>query len=61
MLPPPRRPGVDPINVPLLTGTARLAEATTPSMGWKSLSSAEKMAVLSDSDALCTAINRTPG
>ncbi len=52
MLPPPRRPGVDPLNVPLLTGYARLSEATSLRTVWPTLSAAEKTAVLSDEPAL---------
>jgi membrane glycosyltransferase len=52
MLPPGRRPGVDPLNVPLLTGSARLAEAVSVETVWPALTGAEKAAVLSDADAL---------
>ncbi|HVY18039.1 MAG TPA: glucans biosynthesis glucosyltransferase MdoH [Rhodopila sp.] len=52
MLPPPRRPGVDPLNVPLLTGSARLAEARDFASVWPTLDVAERMAVLSDGAAL---------
>ena len=52
MLPPGRRPGVDPLNVALLTGTAKLAEADCLQRVWPSLTAAEKAAVLSDGAAL---------
>jgi membrane glycosyltransferase len=52
MLPPARRPGVDPLNVPLLTGSARLAESESLDAVWPTLSAAEKSAVLSDEAAL---------
>ncbi|MDR3529087.1 MAG: glucans biosynthesis glucosyltransferase MdoH [Rhodopila sp.] len=52
MLPPGRRPGLDPLNVPLLTGAAKLAEADCPENVWPTLNPAEKMAVLSDARAL---------
>jgi membrane glycosyltransferase len=52
MLPPPRRPGIDPLNVPLLTGTARLAEARDLASVWPTLDAAERTAVLSDPAAL---------
>ncbi len=52
MLPPPRRPGIDPLNVALLTGTAKLAEAACLDPVWADLSAAEKAAVLSDGQAL---------
>ena len=52
MLPPPRRPGIDPLNVPLLTGSAKLAEADCLETAWPALNTAEKAAVLSDDRAL---------
>jgi membrane glycosyltransferase len=52
MLPPPRRPQIDPLNVPLLTGRAKLAEADDLTSAWRSLDQAERMAVLSESAAL---------
>jgi membrane glycosyltransferase len=48
MLPPGRRPGVDPLDVPLLTGTAKLAEADRLGAVWQTLTTAERSAVLSD-------------
>jgi membrane glycosyltransferase len=48
MLPPGRRPGVDPLDVPLLTGSAKLSEADRLEAVWPTLSAAEKAAVLSD-------------
>jgi hypothetical protein len=52
MLPPGRRRGTDPLNVALLTGTARLAEAECLETLWPTLSPAEQAAVLSDKPAL---------
>jgi membrane glycosyltransferase len=52
MLPPGRRPGVDPLNVAALTGAAKLEEASRLDLVWPSLSAAEKVAVLSDGPAL---------
>jgi membrane glycosyltransferase len=52
MLPPGRRPGVDPLNVALLTGSARLAESDCLDAVWPTLSAAEKVAVLSNRPAL---------
>jgi membrane glycosyltransferase len=46
MLPPPRRPRIDPIDVPLLAGLARLDEADTLDQALGALSRAEKLAVL---------------
>jgi len=52
MLPPPRRARIDPLNVDLLTGAAKLAEALSLQTVWAALSVAERTAVLSDSAAL---------
>ena len=52
MLPPERRPGIDPLNVALLTGSAKLAEADCLQAVWPALSSLEKAAILSDERAL---------
>jgi membrane glycosyltransferase len=52
MLPPARRPGIDPLNVPLLTGAAKLIEAKRAEQVWPTLDAAEKMAVLNDRTAL---------
>jgi membrane glycosyltransferase len=52
MLPPGRRPGIDPLNVALLTGAAKLAEASALGVVWPDLNPAEKAAVLSDPPAL---------
>jgi len=52
MLPPGRRIGIDPLNVPLLTGSAKLAEADRLDRVWPSLDPAEKTAVLSDARGL---------
>jgi membrane glycosyltransferase len=52
MLPPARRSGIDPLNVPLLTGRAKLDEAASLEPVWVTLSGLEKAAVLSDETAL---------
>ena len=52
MLPPARRPGIDPLNVPLLIGSAKLAESNSAAAVWPSLNPAEQQAVLSDGTAL---------
>ena len=52
MLPPPRRPGVDPLDVPLLVGRAKLEEATSLQHGWAGLTPGERIACLSDEAAL---------
>ncbi len=48
MLPPPRRPRIDPIDATLLTGLARLDEAETLADAIAALSLREKAAVLAD-------------
>ena len=48
MLPPPRRPGIDPIDVTLLVGLAKLHEASTREAALRQLSPRELAAVLSD-------------
>lgn len=52
MMPPPRRPRIDPIDVPLLVGREKLAEARSLSEGWAALSLAERGACLNDATAL---------
>ncbi len=52
MLPPPRRPRADPIDVPLAVGTAKIAEALTRPEAVAALSRAETLAVLADGAAL---------
>jgi membrane glycosyltransferase len=52
MLPPARRPGIDPLNIPLVIGAARLSEAAILDTVWPTLSAAEKTAVLSDGPAI---------
>ena len=52
MLPPPRRPGRDPIDVPLLVGTAKITEASDMAQAVAALTRAELLAVLSDDAAL---------
>ncbi|MGE3482883.1 MAG: glucans biosynthesis glucosyltransferase MdoH [Gammaproteobacteria bacterium] len=52
MLPPPRRKGIDPLDVPLLVGQTKLEEAPTLAEGWGALTQAERMACLSNATAL---------
>jgi membrane glycosyltransferase len=52
MLPAPRRPRIDPLNIPLLTGGAKLAEAMDFERVWPTLSAEEKVMVLSDNATL---------
>jgi membrane glycosyltransferase len=52
MLPPPRRPRIDPVDVALLVGRAKLDEALSVDQAWAGLTRAERTAVLSDEAAL---------
>jgi len=52
MLPPPRRPRRDPIDIPLTVGLAKIAEARTLSEAAGALNRIEKLAVLGNADAL---------
>ena len=52
MLPAPRRPRIDPLNIPLLTGGAKLAEAMSFESVWPTLNAEEKVTVLSDNATL---------
>jgi membrane glycosyltransferase len=52
MLPPARRPGLDPLDIPLVVGRARLAEAADLDAAWAALAPAERSAVLADDGAL---------
>ena len=52
MLPPPRRPGVDPLDVPLLTGNAKLDEAPDLAAAWAGMTRDERAACLADAGTL---------
>jgi membrane glycosyltransferase len=52
MLPLPRRPGIDPLDVALLVGRAKLDEAVAVEAAWGGLTRAERAAVLADDGAL---------
>jgi membrane glycosyltransferase len=52
MLPLPRRPGIDPLDVPLLTGRAKLEEARDLDSGWTLMTREERAACLADAEAL---------
>jgi membrane glycosyltransferase len=52
MLPPPRRPGHDPIDVPLLVGLTKLAEAGTLQAAIAALTQQETAAVLGSAEGL---------
>ena len=52
MLPPARRKGHDPIDVPLLIARTRIEEADTAAAAWTAMSRAERAAELGDAQAL---------
>jgi membrane glycosyltransferase len=52
MLPPPRRPGHDPIDAPLLVGLTKLQEATSLQAALSALSTSETAAVLGSAEGL---------
>jgi membrane glycosyltransferase len=52
MLPPPRRPGIDPLDVSLLVATAKLQEAASLELAWAGMSQDERRACLLDGTAL---------
>lgn len=52
MLPPPRRRGQDPIDVPLLIALAQIADADTSLEAWNAMSRAERVAALTNPEAL---------
>jgi membrane glycosyltransferase len=52
MLPPPRRPGVDPLDPALLVGLAKLAEACDLDSAIAALTRAEKLAALGSAEAV---------
>jgi len=52
MLPPPRRPRIDPLDLALLVGRAKLDEAVSVEEAWAGLTRAERAAVLADEAAL---------
>jgi membrane glycosyltransferase len=52
MLPPPRRPRIDPLDMALLVGNAKLAEAERLETVWAELTPPERTAVLADAACL---------
>ena len=52
MLPPPRRRGRDPIDVPLLIALAHIADADTSLEAWNAMSREERVAALTNPEAL---------
>jgi len=52
MLPPPRRRGQDPIDVPLLIALAHIADADTSLEAWNAMSREERVAALTNPEAL---------
>jgi membrane glycosyltransferase len=63
MLPPPRRPGVDPLDPAGLVGMAKLAEACDLDSGFAALTRAEKLAALGSAEAVrrVQALAQSPG
>jgi len=58
MLPPPRTPWVDPPEIPLLVGRARIEEAPSLAMAWQSMTNEERAACLADGPALELIVSR---
>jgi membrane glycosyltransferase len=56
MLPQPRRPWVEPLEIPLLTGRALLEEAPTLAMAWERMTKEEKAACLADGPAFAVIV-----
>jgi membrane glycosyltransferase len=52
MMPPPRRPGQDPIHVPLLIALAHIDEAETSTAAWNAMNREERAAALGNPQAL---------
>lgn len=52
MLVPPRRPWNDPLEIPLLTGCAKLTEAPDLTMAWTAMSRDERLSCLTNAKAL---------
>jgi membrane glycosyltransferase len=52
MLPPPRRKGHDPIDVPLLIALTRIEETDTAAAAWAAMNRGERAAALGDAQAL---------
>jgi membrane glycosyltransferase len=59
MLPPPRRPWIDPPRVPLLTGRLKLAEAPSLPLAWAAMTNEEQAACLADAGALDLIVARS--
>jgi len=58
MLPPARRRWTDPVEISLLTGCAKLAEAPDLAMAWGAMSRDERISCLADAEALNLIITR---
>ena len=61
MLPQPRQPWVDPLEIPLLTGRALLEEAPSLAMAWERMTKEEQAACLADRPALDIMVERALG
>jgi membrane glycosyltransferase len=51
MLPPPRRRGQDPLDVPLLIALAQIEEAVTAVAAWNAMTREDRVAALSSAEA----------
>jgi membrane glycosyltransferase len=58
MLPQPRHPWVEPLEIPLLTGRATLDEAPSLTMAWERMTKEEQAACLADGPALNVIVKR---
>ncbi len=59
MLPPPRHPWIEPPEVPLLTGCAKLHEAPSLALAWAHMTAEERAACLADRPALDVIVARS--
>ncbi len=59
MLPQPRRPWVEPLEIPLLTGRALLEEAPSLALAWERMTKVEQAACLADRTALAVIVERS--
>jgi membrane glycosyltransferase len=58
MLPPARRRWIDPVEIPLLTGCAKLTEAPDLALAWEAMSRDERITCLADAETLDLIIAR---
>jgi hypothetical protein len=58
MLPQPRHPWIEPLEIPLLTGRALLEEAPSLAMAWERMTKEEQVACLADGPVLDLIVER---